>query len=513
MKKYYFLGIFVGCASVMFGQVKVTSSQIKKIDKHLAQQVEDWNIPGIAVAIVRKDEVLLSEGYGVKSVNTNEPVDDESLFAVASNTKAFTAMAIGMLVEEGKLSWDDPVQKHLPYFELYDPYVSANMTVRDLLCHRSGLATFSGDLIWYGSKYNREEVIKRAKHLEPKYGFRESYGYQNIMFIAAGEIVSKVSGMTWDEFIDQRFFTPLRMEKSNTSVDSFTPESNKVMPHNEKKGKNKEIAWVNWDNIGGAGAINSSASEMAHWLQLQLGNGVYNGDTLFSSQTQKETWTIHTPKSVSNWQSNMLPSKTIKGYGLGWDIFNYRGKRIVTHGGGYDGMISQTVMIPEEDLAFVVLTNNINYLPFALTYELTDMLLGIKEVTEINSTLLEYKKGDQASEAVKERASEESRIKDTTPSLKLEEYAGTYGGDMYGNCEIRVVGDQLTFQFEPTPLFRGTLRYWHYDTFQLNWGSQMMLPSGTAQFIIGTDGKVEEMRIVVDNPDFDFTELEFKRLT
>ena len=512
MIKHFLLSIFIGFTSAMLGQVKVSGSQINKIDKHLDQQLEDWNIPGIAVAIVRADEVLLSEGYGVKSIITNDPVDEKSLFAVASNTKAFTAMAIGMLVEEGKLSWDDPVQQHLPYFELYDPYVSSNMTVRDLLCHRSGLATFSGDLIWYGSNYGREEVIKRAKHLEPKHGFRGSYGYQNIMFIAAGEIVSKVSGMTWDEFIDQLFFTPLDMEMSNTSVDSFTPESNKVMPHNEKKGKNKEIAWVNWDNIGGAGAINSSASEMAHWLQLQLGNGVYKGDTLFSAKTQKETWTIHTPKMVSNWQSNMLPSKTINGYGLGWDIFNYRGKRIVTHGGGYDGMISQTVIIPEEDLAFVVLTNNINYLPFALTYELTDMLLGEKDVTKINATLLEYKKADQAAEAEQEAEAEAKRIKDTKPSLELVAYEGTYGGDMYGNCEVRVVGDQLAFQFEPTPLFRGTLRHWHFDTFQLNWGSQMMLPSGTAQFIISTNGKVEEMRIVVDNPDFDFTELEFKRL-
>ena len=493
----------------MWSQVSISKKQIKQIDQRLEQRRAEFNIPGIAVAIVRSDEVILSKGYGVKSVDTKEPVDENTLFAIASNTKAFTAAAIGMLVEEGKLNWDDKVKDHLPYFQLYDPYVTENITVRDLLCHRSGLATFSGDLIWYGSKYNRQEVIERAKYLEPVRGFREGYGYQNIMFIAAGEIVAKVSGMSWDDFIKERFFNPLGMSNSNTSVASFKPESNIAAPHNEENGVNHTIQWTNWDNIGGAGAINSSVADVSKWLQLHLNNGIFNSDTLFSKGTQKEMWTIHTPKMVSGWFETVAPSKTINGYGLGWDIFNYQGRQVITHGGGYDGMISQTIIVPEEDLAFVILTNNINYMPFAMTYELIDLLLNAKDKTDITDQILGFKKQEDEGKAQAEAAAEESRIKDTTPSLALEEYAGTYSGEMYGDCEVRVVGDQLVFQFEPTPLFRGTLRHWHYDTFQLNWGTEMMLPSGTCQFIIGTDGKVEEMRIVVENPDFDFTELEF----
>lgn len=503
------LALLISLASL--AQVKVSNKQIKIIHNHLEQQVEKWNIPGVSVAIVRSGEVLLSEGYGVKNSTTEDPVDDNTLFAVASNTKAFTAAAIGMLVDEGKMNWDDKVQEHLPYFQLYDPYVSANMTVRDLLCHRSGLETFSGDLIWYGSNYSREEVIRRARFLEPKYDFRSHYGYQNIMFITAGEIVSKVSGMSWDDFIKNRFFEPMHMSSSNTSISSFTSSSNVATPHNEKNGQNQAIEWTNWDNIGGAGAINSSAHDMGKWLQCQLNGGKVDTTQLFSSQVQKETWTIQTPKSISDWSLSMLPSKTMNGYGLGWDIFNYQGRKVVTHGGGYDGMISQTVMIPEEDLAFVILTNNINYLPFVLAYELTDMLLDVDEPTGLNKALYEYKLEDAAAQEAKDSA-EEGRIKDTKQSLELAKYAGTYGGEMYGNCIVRLIGDQLAFQFEPTPIFRGTLRHWHYDTFQLNWGTKMMLPSGTLQFILGSDGEVEEMRIVVENPDFDFTELEFKRL-
>ena len=512
MKSLISVGLGLLLALNSWAQVKVNSKQLKAIDKHLETQTQKWNIPGVAVAIVRGDEVLLSRGYGVKNINKSEKVDENTLFAVASNTKAFTATAIGMLVDEGKMSWDDKVQKHLPYFQLYDPYVSTNMTVRDLLCHRSGLETFSGDLIWYGSQYSREEVIKRARFLEPKYEFRAHYGYQNIMFIAAGEIVAKVSGMSWDDFIKTRFFEPMQMTSSNTSIDAFTPTSNVADPHNEKNGTNQAIEWTNWDNIGGAGAINSSVHDMGKWLQCQLNSGKVDTTQLFSKQVQKETWNIHTPKNISDWSSSMMPSKTINGYGLGWDIFNYQGRKIVTHGGGYDGMISQTVMIPEEDLAFVVLTNNINYLPFVLTYELTDMLLKSDNPTKINQTLYEYKLEDQATLEKAMVAAEEGRIKNTSPSLDLAKYAGTYGGDMYGNCVVRLIGDQLAFQFEPTPLFRGTLRHWHYDTFQLNWGTKMMLPSGTVQFIIGVDGEVEEMGIVVENPDFDFTELELIKL-
>jgi CubicO group peptidase (beta-lactamase class C family) len=502
--------IFIGVAGInsSVGQ----SKQIKKIDAYVEQSRELWNIPGMAVAIVKDGEVILSKGYGVKHIDRNEAVDENTLFVIASNTKAFTSAALATLVDQKQISWDDKVQDYLPYFQLYDPYVSANMTVRDLLCHRSGLATFSGDLIWYGTKYSREEIIRRARFLKPAYGFREHFGYQNIMFLAAGEIIPEVTGMSWDIYIDSTFFKPLGMNSSTTSLFGLTQRTNFAHPHNDHDGTNKAIQFVNWDNISPAGGIFSSVADMSKWLKLQLGRGTMDSTTIWSEQRSREMWSVHTPEYVSPWSERNFPSKSFVGYGLGWELNNYHGRKIVSHGGGYDGMISKTVMVPEENLGFVILTNNINWLPSALTYSILDELLDGDEDKDWAAYFLELKQGMDEDDKKAKVEAEEARVKDSTPTLSLDSYAGTYTGELYGDCVVRLIGDQLAFQFEPTQLFRGTLRHWHYDTFELNWSSEMMLPSGMVQFIVGVDGEVEEMKVDVPNPDFDFTELEFKRV-
>ncbi|MFT4678388.1 MAG: CubicO group peptidase (beta-lactamase class C family) [Litorivivens sp.] len=503
---FAFLVLFVAAPAA------AQTKQIKKIDKYIEESRQAWNIPGMAVAIVKDGEVVLSKGYGVRNIDNELPVDDKTLFAIASNTKAYTSAALAILVDEGKITWDDKVRDHLPYFELYDPYVSNNMTIRDLLCHRSGLETFSGDLIWYGSDYSREEIIRRAKHLVPAYGFREHFGYQNIMFLTAGEIVSTVSGMSWDEFIKTRFFEPLGMSTSNTSIGEFNRDSNVASPHNDINGVNHAIQWVNWDNIGPAGSINSCVSECAQWIKLQLGEGTLDSTEFWSPVRTREMWTVHTANSISGWSAKNYPTKTFAGYGLGWDLFNYHGKKIVNHGGGYDGMISKTVLVPEENLGFIIVTNNINWMSTALMYRILDEMIGGGAERDWAGDFLGFKQDQDAQTKTSDAAAEEARTKNTTPSLALEEYTGTYGGEIYGNCIVRLIGDQLAFQFEHTSLFRGTFRHWHFDTFQLNWGTEMMLPSGSVQFVLNPDGKVAEMKIVVPNPDFDFAELEFKKL-
>ncbi len=281
---------------------------IDKLDKMFAKSLADFNVPGMSISIVKNNEVVLSKGYGVKNVETGEVVDQNSLFSIASNTKAFTSACLAILVDRGKIKWSDKVRKYLPYFQLYSPYVSEEMTIRDLLCHRSGLATFSGDLIWYGTTYSREEVIRRASGLEPKYGFREAFGYQNIMFIAAGEIVEVVSGKTWDEFVREEILTPLAMNETNTSIREFTVGANIAMPHNEREGKNVKIDYVNWDNIGGAGSINSSANDMSKWLMLQLNKGKWGEKTIFQEDRAYEMWENQTPRSIGQWQRQNMPS-------------------------------------------------------------------------------------------------------------------------------------------------------------------------------------------------------------
>ena len=508
MKKLLFILAIVAISAPSFAQSKT----IKRIDKYIEESRELWNIPGMAVAIVKDGEVLLSKGYGAKDVRTNEPVDENTMFAIASNTKAFTSAALAVLVDEGKMTWDDKVVDHLPYFQMYDPYVTQNMTVRDLLCHRSGLATFSGDLIWYGSSHSREEVIRRARHLEPVSDFRTDYGYQNIMFLAAGQVVASVSGQSWDDFIKERFLEPLGMKTAVTSVRDFTSETNLAAPHNDINGKNTAIEWVNWDNIAPAGAIVTGVDELTNWIKLQLGHGTLDSTQYWSEAQAQEMWSVHTPEHISGWSRSNFPTKTFRGYGLGWELNNIHGHKIVSHGGGYDGMISKTCLVPEEGLGFVILTNNINWLSSALTNRILEEFLSDEDCRDWAADFHKFKTDGDAADAEAKIKAEEDRVKDTSPSLNLEAYAGTYGGEMYGNCIVRMVGDQLAFQFEPTPLFRGTFRHWHFDTFQLNWSSTMMLPSGTVQFVLGTDGKVEEMKIDVPNPDFDFTELEFKKL-
>jgi CubicO group peptidase (beta-lactamase class C family) len=482
---------------------------IVKVDDYIKKAKKQWNIPGLAIAIVKDGKVLFSKGYGVREYGKKEKTTDESLFAIASNTKAFTASALSILVEKGEISWDDPVQKYLPYFQLYDPYVSANMTIRDLLCHRSGLKTFSGDLLWYGTTYPRSEVIKRARHLKPTYGFRSHYGYSNIMFLTAGEIIPAVTGKSWDEFIKENFFAPLNMKNTNTSIKSFKAGDNIAMPHHV--GYNEEpqvIPYVDWDNIGPAGSINSNVKEMANWLMLNLNNGKADGFQLLSENSLHEMWTVHTPQVVSKWSESMFPSTHYKGYGLGWALFNYHGRNIVNHGGGADGMISKVVLVPEENFGFVILTNSINYLPSALTYYILDNYFG-KEEKDWSTIYYGFYESDIKREEKAKEEKEIKKLKDTKPSLPLEAFTGTYTSKLYGDATIEIKNGKLYLNFVPTIIFKGELTHYQLNTFNIKLKDLPSLPEGSVNFIIDKDGKVSKMEVDIPNPDFDFTELDF----
>lgn len=505
MKKIV-LFLFVFASTVGVAQKKNTKPDpiVACIDAICQKAIVDFNVPGMAVAIVKDGEVVLSKGYGVKSVNTKELVNDESLFAIASNSKAFTAAALAMLVDEGKLNWDDKVQKYMPEFQLYSPYVSAEMTIRDLLTHRCGLATFSGDLIWYGTTHSRAEVIRRARFLEPVFGFRDGYGYSNIMYLTAGEIVAKVSGMSWDDFVTTRILRPLGMKNATTTIRDFTSSTNLAMPHNEVMGKNVQIDYVNWDNIGPAGSINASVRELSQWIKLQLNKGKLNDKVYWNEARAYEMWTDENPRPVSSWQRQNQPSRHWSGYGLGWELMEYGGEKIVSHGGGYDGMISKTVLIPGKNIGFVILTNNINSLPSCLTLEILDAYLGVKPKQDWMGMFLGFKK--------EENDIAETPVPNTKPSLELSQYAGTYSSEVYGEVDVVEVGGKVSLDFKPTALFKGNLSHYHYDTFELSWTTQMMLPKGKVTFLLDAKGNVSEMKVEVPNPDFDFGELKLLKV-
>jgi len=466
------------------------------------------DVPALGVAIVKDNEIIYEKGFGLLEVNKKQQTNENTNFAIASNTKAFTSAALAILVDEGKITWDDKVRDHIPYFELYDPYVSNNITIRDLLCHRSGLKTFSGDLIWYGSDHSREEVIRRAKYLEPTYGFREKFGYSNIQYLVAGQIIEAVTDTTWDDFLKYRFFEPLGMKRTNTSINDNAKLQNVAACHSIVNGKPVAIPYINWDNIGPAGSINSNVNDISQWLILQLNKGKYKDKRIYSEQVANEMWKAHTPKDVRSVTTNKLSDTHMKAYGLGWELYDYKGYLIVTHNGGYDGMISQTVLIPELNYGFVVLTNSLSIMYIAVVEEILDYLTTGELSQKSSDYYIRVRNYISEVDRIEKQEWEKSRVESTTISHKLDDYIGIYISDVYGKVEVsKTKDDQLYLKMVHTKDYQGELKHWHYNTFIVRFDKAISLPEGTVNFISDKYGKIIELQMDIPNPDFDFTEL------
>lgn len=505
--RYYVL-LFVVFPNFIWAQ----TSEVR-LDSVFKKSIFAWNIPGMSVGIVKNDSIVLLKGYGVTDVNNSQKVDGNTIFAIASNTKAFTSTAMSMLVSEGKLDWDDKVEGYLPYFQLYDPYVTHAMTIRDLLCHRSGLETFSGDLLWYGSSYTRKEVIQRAKYLKPIYDFRTQFGYSNLMYIVAGETFVSATDTTWDNYIKGRILRPLNMDRTYLSIEEVKELENVAMPHNEIDEKNINIGYLNWDNIGAAGCINSSASDMCNWLKLQLNNGTYDGKLIANEAELLETRVPHINSRIGKGSRAIWPSKHFDAYGLGLQIIDYKGYQIFMHGGGADGMISRTVFVPELDFGFVILTNNTNSLPYALMYTILDEYIDVDKKQDWVDMFLEFKISQNERTKRLEYANKQKRVPNTSTTLPLEKYTGTYFSELYGNVIVNFNNGKLVVQFSKTPIFKGYLSHWHYNTFEIEMKKIASLPKGKCSFIIDEMGEVEEMRIDIPNSDFNFKELKLVKQT
>jgi len=512
MNRIFSLLLILFFSLSMFGQ-KDMDRKLKDLDVYYEQALDDWNVPGMAVAIVKDGEIIFSKGYGTLNVNTGEKVDGNSLFAIASNTKAFTATALAILVDEGKINWADRVRDYLPWFELYDPYVSDNFTIRDLLTHRSGLKTFSGDLIWYGTKLSREEVVRNAKYLEPTFGFRGGWGYSNIMYIAAGLIIEEVTGQSWDEFIKDRILDPLHMDRTISSTKLLPGVENVSSPHNDFEDGLITIEWLNWDNVAPAGSIISSANDVSKWLIFNMNKGLTpEGDTLVSAWRFEEMWTAVNPQSISTWSKRNWPSTHFKAYGLGWAMFDYHGRKILGHGGGYDGFISNTTFVPEEGLGMVFLTNKNTSLYYPLKFKTLDVMLDAEEETDWSADFLAMIEQRKEMVEFEKEEAEAARAKDTKPTLPLQDYLGTYHCEMYGDAEVYFEGTQLMVHLLPTEIFVGTLSHWQYNTWKIEMKGVPALPSGLVNFFIDEEGRVVEMKIDIPNPDFYFDELKFLKI-
>ena len=489
--------------------MNISASLQAEIEEFVNRAMQTWNVPGLALAIVEDERVLLAKGFGFRETGKPELVDEHTLFAIGSNTKAFTATAIGILVQEGKLAWDDQVTKYLPDFKLYDANATQMITIRDLLSHRSGLGTWAGDVLLLSS-YPTEEVVKRLGHIPPEYSFRAGYGYSNLMFITAGLILSKVSGMSWDDFIRLHIFEPVGMNDSVTNPGYFGERTNIATPHEEFKGKLQTVAYREDAHVGAAGSICASIIDMASWLRMQLNQGQLDGKQIVDAAILEETRTPHTPLRLSAAERKLFPSRHFVAYGLGWFLTDTYGRFIVRHTGGVDGMLSSTVLIPEEKLGIAVLTNKLPNAVFAiLAHYLIEKLTGTPTQDWIQIYLDLEKENNQRTEQAKQQR-ETGRAKDTHPSFALESYVGDYDSLILGGATVGLQGDGLCIQLQAHQTMSGTLEHWHYDTFLCTWDDPV-LGESLIPFITDGQGHVVEFHVKIREDWIDPLEHVFKK--
>jgi len=478
------------------------------LDSYVKRVMEDFEVPGISVALVKDGQVLAARGYGVRRLGEAATVDAQTLFAIASNTKAFTATALGLLVEEDKLDWDAPVVNYLPAFALWDPYVTREITVRDLLVHRSGLGLGAGDLLWWPtSTYDRPEIVRRLRFIRPATSFRSHYAYDNVLYLAAGEVVQAVSGASWEDFIASRIFRPVGITTSTVRGLPQGSQGNIARPHARIDGTVRPIAPFVHDNTNPAGGINSNAQDMAKWLLVQLGEGeLPDGSRLFSENTARQLTTLVTPMPVSSPPAELAALRTdFRGYALGFNVLQYRGHKLVTHTGVLPGYVSRVAMIPDLELGVAVLTNQESEAAHgAIAWHVLDQYIEAPAVDWIAG----YKKlraREESEDKSKEQKQAASRNASSRPSLPLGNYAGTYTDAWYGDITLTLEDGSLVIRFSRTPALVGDLVHWQYDTFLARWRDRELRADAFVTFALDPDGTVDQVKMKAVSPATDFS--------
>ena len=443
-------------------------ARLAAIDAYAAKARAEWNAPALALAIVRNDSVVFAKGYGVLEKGSSKATDENTLFAIGSSTKAFHTAALAMLVDEGKIKWDDRASPHLPGWQLGDPWVTREVTIRDMVAHRIGLDR--ADYIWSGTEFSRDDIMRRQRYIGTNASFRLKFGYNNHMFLASGMLIERLTGKSWDTVIRQRIFDQLGMVRSNSSTKAFGTDPNVASPHARVGDTAVVIPWHNIDNVAPAGSINSSAREMAQWVRFQLANGKWQGRQLVSESSMREMHSPQTVIPIEPWFSTlspvnhqMVPGTSFFLYGLGWFLMDYRGHKVVQHGGSIDGMRALVGMLPSENLGVVVLTNlNPSSVDEGIMFRVFDEYLGGAKrdwsadmLKEFNATV---KRGEDAT-----RKAMGQPTPNTRPSLALAQYAGTYSDSAYGDVVIKDENGKLTLT---TGRLVSDLEHWHFDTFK-----------------------------------------------
>jgi len=478
---------------------------------------------GIAVAVVKDNKIVHLKGYGVTSTNSKEAVNENTLFAIASNSKAFTTAALAMLVDQGKLNWLDKVVDYIPEFKMYDSYVTENFNIQDLLTHRSGLGLGAGDLLFFpdGSDFNIKDVLNSFQYQKPTSAFRTKYDYDNLLYVVAGEVVARVSGISWAEFVEVNIMKPLGMQRSVGVYQRLKDKSNVAFPHSVENGKLKQLGHYikNDESLGAAGGIYASVNDLSKWLIMHLNNGAYGenfSQKMISEKNHDELWKPHT-----NIGFNVMPKAPYKthfnAYGLGWRISDKGGYVTLEHTGGLPGMLSRTILIPELNVGIVTLTNTApggnSY--WTIPNEIMDGYLGVEKTDWISfmekSLQQNATQSDSATKAVWKTV---SKAKSNT--INYSDYVGTYKDNWFGNIKIWVKDDKLWFKSIRSPKLTGEMFFYKANTFAIKWNYQDMPADAMAMFSLNEDGKAIriKMRGISPNIDFsfDFQDLDLKRV-
>lgn len=514
MKNKIFVAIALFTVSFTFAQITAP-----EVDKLVNRTLTAFNVPGIAVAIIKDGKVVLAEGYGVKSIDTKEKVDANTLFGIASNSKAFTSAALAMLVDEGKINWDDKVVKYLPNFKMYNDYVTQEFTIRDLLTHRSGLGLGAGDLmIWPdGSDFTAQDIIVNLQYLKPVSAFRTKYDYDNLLYIVAGEVIHVVSGQSWGDFIEQRIMQPLQMNNSAASFVRLKDSSNIIAPHVPIDGKLKVIKRYQNQLFDAAAGIYSSVNDLSKWAIMQMNNGKYGTDNkqLFSEKQHDEMWQLQT----------IIPTKTrapynthFNGYGLGWFLSDVKGYKQVTHTGGLEGIVTQTTYIPELQLGIIVLTNQQSGAAFnAITNTIKDSYLGITSDDYVTT----YSNQMKAHAASADKVTEDvwaTVAKNKKEKIKGDYKAilGTYRDNWFGEVVISEKKGRVFFASKRSSQLKGEVFFYKKGNYVVKWDNayfhadaHLLIETNDAEIVSGL-----KMNAISELTDFsyDFQDLDFKKV-
>ena len=486
------------------------------LEQDVTRTMKAFDVPGIAIAVVKDGKVIAARGFGVRKLGEPARVDGQTLFEIASNSKAFTAAALAMLVDEGKLKWDDPVVKHLPDFQMYDPYVAREMTVRDLLTHRSGLGLGAGDLLWWPTtNFSTDEIIERLRYVKPATSFRSAYAYDNLLYIVAGKIIAQKSGKSWGDTVRERILKPVGMNTTTTSLLENGGNPNASNAHSKIYDKIAAVKSMPVNNAVGAVGINTNAEDIAKWMKVLLDGGRIEGAKgadgkelrLWSEAQSREMWTAQTPMKVSIPKPPLAATKAnFAAYGLGFQLRDYKGQLVAMHGGALQGFYSRVLLVPESKLGIAILTNaESGGALSALQYRLLDQYMTGSAPTDWIKAIADLEDEAHAKELARLKGASATRVAASKPSLDLSAYEGQYTDPWYGAMNIKRNGKKLVLSFARTPDLTGEMEHFQHDTFIVRWKERNFNADSYVTFALDHDGSIEHVKMKAVSTETDFS--------